>query len=69
MQRAGAMNLLSFLLSDMKNKNKKLKLIVYPSETIVVDEKGKRVVACPTENEAIEYIREQKKLNFEKPSD
>lgn len=35
------MNLLSFLLSDMEKENKKLRLIVYPSETVVVDEKGK----------------------------
>lgn len=61
MQRTGAMNLLSFLLSDMEKENKKLRLIVYPSETVVVDEKGKRIVACPTEDEAVEYIREQKK--------
>lgn len=61
MQRTGAMNLLSFLLSDMEKENKKLRLIVYPSETVVVDEKGKRIVACPTEDEAVEYIREQEK--------
>ena len=61
MQRVGAMNLLSFLLSDMEKENKKLRLIVYPSETVVVDEKGKRIVACPTEDEAVEYIREQEK--------
>lgn len=61
MQRAGAMNLLSFLLSDMEKENKKLRLIVYPSETVVVDEKGKRIVAFPTEDEAVEYIREQEK--------
>ena len=60
-QRAGAMNLLSFLLSDMEKENKKLRLIVYPSETVVVDEKGKWIVACPTEDEAVEYIREQEK--------
>ena len=40
MQRAGAMNLLSFLMNDMT-------------------EYGKRIVACPTEDEAEEYIREQ----------
>lgn len=61
MQRAGDMNLLSFLLSDMEKGNKKLRLIVYPLETVVVDEKGKRIVACPTEDEAVEYIREQEK--------
>lgn len=33
--------------------------IIYPSETAVIDEKGSRVVSCPTEDEAREYIREQ----------
>lgn len=32
--------------------------IIYPSETTVIDEKGSRVVSCPTEDEAREYIRE-----------
>lgn len=31
---------------------------VYGAETVVYDSKGKRVVACPTEQEAIEYIQE-----------
>lgn len=34
--------------------------IIYPSETAVTDEKGSRAVSCPTEDEAVEYIREQK---------
>lgn len=59
MQRAGAMNLLSFLLNDMTEENRKLKLIIFPGETVVIDEYGKRIVACPTEDEAEEYIREQ----------
>lgn len=58
MQRAGAMNLLSFLLNDMTEENRKLKLIIFPGETVVIDEYGKRIVACPTEDEAEEYIRE-----------
>ena len=59
MQRAGAMNLLSFLMNDMTEENRKLKLIIFPGETAVIDEYGKRIVACPTEDEAEEYIREQ----------
>ena len=31
---------------------------IYPSETTVFDKTGKRIVACPTEDEAVEYIRE-----------
>ena len=57
MQRAGAMNLLSFLMNDMTEENRKL--IIFPGETVVIDEYGKRIVACPTEDEAEEYIREQ----------
>ena len=38
MQRAGAMNLLSFLLNDMTEENRKLKLIIFPGETVVIDE-------------------------------
>ena len=37
----------------------KLNTVVFPSETAVVDSKGRRVVSCPTEDEAVEYIREQ----------
>ena len=43
MQRAGAMNLLSFLLNDMTEENRKLKLIIFPGETVVIDEYGKRM--------------------------
>ena len=50
MQRAGAMNLLSFLMNDMTEENRKLKLIIFPGETVVIDEYGKRIVACPTES-------------------
>ncbi len=38
---------------------KKLSLFPFSSETVVFDEKGNRIVACPTEQEAVEYIREQ----------
>lgn len=37
----------------------KLKMVEFSSETVVFDEKGNRVVACPTEQEAVEYVREQ----------
>lgn len=60
MQRAGAMNLLSFLMNDMTEENRKLKLIIFPGETVVIDEYGKRIVACPTEDEAEEYIRNRR---------
>ena len=38
---------------------KKLNLVTFSSETVGFDEKGNRVVACPTEQEAVEYIRGQ----------
>ena len=34
--------------------------IIYPSGTTVTDEKGRRVVSCLTEDEAVEYIRDLK---------
>lgn len=61
MQRAGAMNLLLFLLRRIMSDKSKLKIVTFLSETVVFDEKGNKVVACPTEQEAVEYIREQNK--------
>lgn len=43
MQRAGAMNLLSFLLNDMTEENRKLKLIIFPGETVVIATLEKKV--------------------------
>ena len=59
MTRAGAMNLLLSLLRKTMPDRKKLSLVTFSSETVVFDEKGNRVVACPTEQEAVEYIRGQ----------
>ena len=53
------MNLLSFLLNYMTEENRTLKLIIFPGETVVIDEHRKRIVACPTEDDAEDYIREQ----------
>ena len=36
---------------------KQYKCVILPSVTVVKDEKDKNVVSCPTEDEAIEYIR------------
>ena len=36
-----------------------MKTVIYPSEAVVADDKGRRLVSCPTEKEAEEYIREQ----------
>jgi len=33
----------------------------FQSETVVFDNEGNRMVSCPTEEEAIEYIREHQK--------
>lgn len=59
MTRAGAMNLLLSLLRKTMPDRKKLSLVTFSSETVVFDGKGNRVVACPTEQEAVEYIRGQ----------
>lgn len=37
---------------------KKLRYVVLASKTIVIDEHDKVVVSCPTEEEAVEFIRE-----------
>ena len=50
------MNLLLSLLRRTMPDRKKLSLVIFSSETVVFDEKGNRVVACPTEQEAVEYI-------------
>lgn len=45
-------------LSEVPMENKKYQIIPYPSEHMVVDGAGNKVVACPTEQEAWEYIEE-----------
>ena len=42
-----------------------MKHIILGTETIVIDENGNRVVSCPTEDEAVEYIREQEEKLYE----
>ena len=38
---------------------KEYQKVIYPSEVVVYDSSGRRVVACPTEQEADEYIEEK----------
>ena len=59
MTRAGRMNLLSSRLRRIMPDKKELSIVTFSSETVVFDGKGDRVVACPTEQEAVEYIRGQ----------
>ncbi len=59
MTRAGAMNPLSSRLRRIMPDKKELSIVTFSSETVVFDGKGDRVVACPTEQEAVEYIRGQ----------
>ena len=47
----------NMLAVPMKNDSK-YRIIPYPSEHMVVDGAGNRVVSCPTEQEAREYITE-----------
>lgn len=44
-----------------KNAGKKYRIKVRSSETVVEDQNGRRIVACPTEAEAWEYIREMER--------
>ena len=59
MTRAGAMNLLLLHLRRRMPDKRKSKMVEFSSETVIFDEKGNRVIACPTEQEAVEYVREQ----------
>lgn len=46
-------------LSVMPMENdKKYQIIPYPSEHLIVDDDGNKIVSCPTEQEAKEYIEE-----------
>lgn len=42
----------------MPMKNKKYRIIPYPSEHVVLDGAGNKIVSCPTEREARVYIEE-----------
>lgn len=42
----------------LMENDKKYRIIPYPSEHVVVDGAGNKVVSCPTEQEAWEYITE-----------
>ncbi len=41
----------------MRNE-RKYRIIPYPSEHVVVDGAGNKVMSCPTEQEAWEYVQE-----------
>ena len=47
-------NLLAMPMGD----HKKYMIIPYPSEHVIEDGAGNKVVSCPTEQEAREYIKE-----------
>lgn len=46
------------LLAMPMNNDKKYWIIPYPSEHVIEDGVGNKVVSCPTEREAREYIKE-----------
>ncbi len=53
----------------MKNVSKssgKCSYVIYDSETVIFDGDGNRLVACPTEQEAIEYITSRDGRIFDK---
>ncbi len=45
-------------MSAMLMNDRKYWIIPYPSEHVVEDAAGNKVVSCPTEQEAVEYIEE-----------
>lgn len=50
--------MLANLPAVLMENDKKYRIIPYPSEHAVVDGAGNKVVSCPTEQEAWEYITE-----------
>ena len=45
-------------MSAMLMNDRQYWIIPYPSEHVVEDAAGNKVVSCPTEQEAVEYIEE-----------
>jgi hypothetical protein len=45
------------MISDVRGAEK-YSCIIFSSETVVFDSRGNTVVKCPTEMEAVEYIRD-----------
>ena len=45
------------------SRNSKYSYKVFSSETVVFDNHGKVVIKCPTEDEAVEYIRRKEGQN------
>lgn len=41
------------------NNNTDFYIVIYPDGTAVKDSNGRVVVLCPTEDEALEYIRKE----------
>lgn len=33
--------------------------VIYDNETVIYDSKGRRILSCPTETEAREYIKDR----------
>lgn len=46
------------LLAMLMGNDKKYRIIPYSSEHVIEDGAGNKVVSCPTEREAKEYIKE-----------
>jgi len=52
-------------MNKKRDSGRKHKVVVLPSEAVVTDQRGRRIISCPTEDEAWEYIREMEKKSDE----
>lgn len=43
---------------NVKGSGKGYYYVIFDAETVVFNKKGKKIVSCPTEEEAVAYIRE-----------
>ena len=57
LKKYGCVNALNGLSSFLQSM-KKPYYITYSAETVVYNSNGEKIVACPTEQEAIEYIND-----------
>lgn len=48
----------TIMKKNVKGSGKEYYYVIFDTETVVFNKKGKKIVSCPTEDEAVAYIRE-----------
>jgi len=54
------------MMKDVSKSSGKCSYVIYDSETVIYDGDGNRLLACPTEQEAIEFITSRNGRIFDK---